>query len=376
MGLFNFDNLPVNTLVGADWKTFSKVSRGEEIGRTCRSKYLLTMYVCAIMNPFYKINEAKYSSLMKKLASGRLSERSMESPVFIIGHWRSGTTFVHNVLSKDPQFGYCTTYETVFPHLMLWGRPFFRWCMKSLMPSSRPADSLELNPDQPQEEEFALANLTPCSYYHFWSFPKNIPEFREKYLLMRGLSSEEKEEFSRNVHKIMELAMYTAPERARRFLSKNPPHTARVRELLEIYPDAKFIYLVRNPYTVFKSTMNFIGNTLRTTALQELSKEELEKQILITYKDMYDKYETDKSLVPQGNLIEVRFEDFEKDPIAEAGRIYSVLGLGDFASACPLMESYIAGKRGFHKNKYVYDAHTMAVVDENWHEAVAKWGYK
>ena len=44
--------------------------------------------------------------------------------VFILGHWRSGTRssiHVHNVFSCDKHFGYNTTYQTVFPHLMMWG---------------------------------------------------------------------------------------------------------------------------------------------------------------------------------------------------------------------------------------------------------------
>ena len=238
MGLFNFENLPVNTLVGTSLDIFNKVTYGgSEVDKKYKGKYRLSKFVSAILTPMYKLNDRKAAKL--------LPAEGVKDPVFIIGHWRSGTTFIHNVLSKDPHFGYCSTYQTVFPHLMLYGRPFFRWCMKAVMPESRPTDSLELNPDQPQEEEFAFTNMTPYSYYHFWMFPRHIAEYRRRYLLMQDLKDEELNEFKRCQKSMIDTALHVSGKK--QFLSKNPPHTGRVKELLELYPDAKFIYMVRNP---------------------------------------------------------------------------------------------------------------------------------
>ena len=162
----------------------------------------------------------------------------------------------------------------------------------------------------------------------------------------------------------------------KQFLSKNPPHTGRVRELLELYPNAKFIYMMRNPYTVYKSTMSFVKNTIKTLQLQDIDESELERQIVETYTELYDKYESDKKLIPEGNLIEVRFEDFEHDPLAKAEEIYDHLKLGDFQAVRPLMAAYVGEKKGFKKNKYQYDEHTVSTVNEHWHKAVEQWGYE
>lgn len=366
MGLFNFENLPVNTLVGSSLDTFNKVTYGgSEVDKKFKGKYRLSKFVSAILTPMYKLNDRKAAKLVP--AEG------VKDPVFIIGHWRSGTTFIHNVLSKDPQFGYCSTYQTVFPHLMLYGRPFFRWCMKAVMPESRPTDSLELNPDQPQEEEFAFTNMTPYSYYHFWMFPRHIAEYRHRYLLMQDLKDEELNEFKHCQKSMIDTALHVSGKK--QFLSKNPPHTGRVKELLELYPNAKFIYMVRNPYTVYKSTMSFIKNTIKTLQLQDIDEMELEKQIVETYVELYDKYEADKKLIPEGHLMEVRFEDFEQAPIAKAEEIYAKLGLGDFQAVKPLMAAYTGEKKGFKKNKYQYDEKTVNTVNEHWHKAVEQWGY-
>ena len=242
MGLFNFDNLPVNTLVGADRDTFARAVCGKEIDEEYRRKFALTRCIRRMLDPFYAVNERRYDKIG--------DDGPVRPPVFILGHWRSGTTYMHNIFSCDKAFGCCTTYQTVFPHLMLWGAPFFKRCMSILMPSERPTDSMSLGVDLPQEEEFALSNMTPCSHYHFWMFPRHMAEYRDKYLTFEKATSDEREDFKRALDKMMRIALRTSGRR--RYLSKNPPHTARVGMLLEMYPDAKFIYIVRNPYVVFR----------------------------------------------------------------------------------------------------------------------------
>ena len=165
MGLLEFSKLPVNTLVGADWKTFKEMTARQQIDAKYRNKYHLTKAVCRLLSPLSAIQNKKY----EKLLAGRPLEND---PVFILGHWRSGTTFVHNILAQDKHFGYTTTYQTVFPHLMMFGQPMFKKTMGWLMPDKRPTDNMELAPDLPQEEEFALSNMMPYSYYDFWFFPK------------------------------------------------------------------------------------------------------------------------------------------------------------------------------------------------------------
>ena len=129
MGLLEFNKLPINTLVGADWKTFKAITAGREIDAAYKGKYRLTKAVCRLLSPLASLQDRRYEKL--------LANQPLEhDPVFILGHWRSGTTFVHNVFSCDKHFGYNTTYQTVFPHLMMWGQPFFKKNMSWLMPDN------------------------------------------------------------------------------------------------------------------------------------------------------------------------------------------------------------------------------------------------
>ena len=157
MGLLEFNKLPINTLVGADWKTFNQITKGRDIDPAYRGKYRLTKAVCRLLSTLTSLQESRYKKL--------LADKPLEhDPVFILGHWRSGTTFMHNVFSCDKHFGYNTTYQTVFPHLMMWGQPFFKKNMSWLMPDKRPTDNMELAVDLPQEEEFAYVTFDDGLY--------------------------------------------------------------------------------------------------------------------------------------------------------------------------------------------------------------------
>ena len=367
MGLLEFSKLPINTLVGADWKTFKAITAGREIDPPYRQKYLLTKAVCRLLSPLASLQDKRYHKL--------LQDKPLEhDPVFILGHWRSGTTYMHNVFSCDKHFGYNTTYQTVFPHLMMWGQPFFKKNMSWLMPDKRPTDNMELTVDLPQEEEFALSNMMPYTYYNFWFLPKYQQEYAEKYLLFNDIRPEELKVFEDVFTKLIKISLWNT--HGTQFLSKNPPHTGRVRELVKMFPNAKFIYLIRNPYTVFESTRSFFLNTIKPLKLQDISDKELEANILSIYAKLYHKYEADKHCIPAGNLVEVKFEDFEADAAAMTEHIYHTLGLPGYEEARPAIEKYIGGKKGYKKNKYKYDDRTVHLVQENWDFALEQWKYE
>lgn len=367
MGLLEFNKLPINTLVGADWNTFKAITAGRDIDPAYRGKYRLTKLVCRLLSTLAPIQDRRY----EKLLAGKPLEND---PVFILGHWRSGTTFMHNVFSCDKHFGYNTTYQTVFPHLMMWGQPFFKKNMSWLMPDKRPTDNMELAVDLPQEEEFALANMMPYTYYNFWFLPKYMQEYADKYLLFDGIMPEELKVFEETFVKLIKISLWNT--HGTQFLSKNPPHTGRVKELVKMFPHAKFIYLMRNPYTVFESTRSFFTNTIQPLKLEDISPDTLEENILSIYAKLYHKYEADKQSIPEGNLIEVKFEDYEKDAFGMTQHIYQQLNLPGWNESREAIEAYVGKKKGYKKNKYKYDDRTVKLVQEHWDFALKDWQYE
>ena len=56
----------------------------------------------------------------KLLSMERLKSTAMDqAPIFIIGHWRSGTTYLHNLLCQDRTLGHMDMLQAVAPEMML-----------------------------------------------------------------------------------------------------------------------------------------------------------------------------------------------------------------------------------------------------------------
>ena len=121
---------------------------------------------------------------------------------------------------------------------MMWGQPFFKKNMSWLMPDKRPTDNMELAVDLPQEEEFALSNMMPYTYYNFWFLPKYQQEYADKYLLFDDITDKELKVFEEVFTKLMTSISFVEHQ-GTQFLSKNPPHTGRVKELVKMFPNAK-----------------------------------------------------------------------------------------------------------------------------------------
>lgn len=387
MGLFNFDTLPVNTLVGADWKTFKSITEGRYVAPDKKAKILLIKSICRLLSPLAVLQENKYKKL--------LADKPLENdPLFILGHWRSGTTFVHNIFAQDKHFGYTTTYQTVFPHYIMAMQGLLKPIMKLVMPSRRPTDNMELSPDLPQEEEFALAGMTPYNYYNFWFFPDNMQEYCDRFLTFRDITDEELQEFKTNFEKLVKLSLWNTG--GTQYLSKNPSHTSRIRALSELFPRARYIYLMRNPYTVFESTRSFFINTIKPLQFHTITDEEMEQNILRNYMELYHAYKEQKKTLTaspvhsQGGaneavvspspwerlFYEVRFEDIEKDALAITEDIYKKLDIPGWDEAKPAIEKYILSKKNHKKNKYQYAPRTIELVNEHWGEVLDEWGYE
>lgn len=106
-----------------------------------------------------------------------------DDPIFIIGHPRTGTTLVHNLLCSDEEsFFFCTTFCAGFPSSFLWFEGIGKYLFSTVIEKTRPMDSMPLHFDLPQEDECATNILSGGkSYYMPLWFMRQEPHFR-RYL--------------------------------------------------------------------------------------------------------------------------------------------------------------------------------------------------
>src|SRR5262249_10887562 len=137
------------------------------------------LYIAAIVTVVSSLHTAL--RLLQEAWYGDLVSRTpiRHAPVFILGHWRTGTTLLHEFLILDERHTFPNTYECLDPnHFLLTERFFTRW-LGFLMPSRRPMDNMAAGWNRPQEDEFALCMLGQPSPYLTIAFPNRPPQFPE-----------------------------------------------------------------------------------------------------------------------------------------------------------------------------------------------------
>ncbi|MGI9341570.1 MAG: sulfotransferase family protein [Gammaproteobacteria bacterium] len=308
-------------------------------------------------------------------ASRIRNQRVHDAPVFIIGHWRSGTTLLHNLMSQDPQFGCLRMFTAIAPGCSL---ATSRWLPSSLsrvIPRKRPMDNMEWPMDAPQEEEIPLAKITPYSGYQQFLFPGQSFSTFERFVLLNNSPSGARNEVSRCLYRLMQIA--SAHEGGKRLLMKNPVNTARVPLLLELFPNARFIFLHRSPYDVFRSTKNLNRKILELTALQPFTEDTIEANVLAIFPLLLEQYLRDRDRLAPNRLIEVGFAELEAAPNETIEKIYSQLELPDYATARKPIEDYVRTLSRYQKNSYpALTEREKALVDRYWHVAFSEWGYE
>jgi hypothetical protein len=294
-----------------------------------------------------------------------------EAPIFIVGHWRTGTTLLHEYMILDERHNFPTTYECMEPNHFLLTEGFMTRWMRFLAPTHRPMDNMQAGFDRPQEDEFALCMLGQPSPYLRIAFP-NRPEPYPGSLTLAGLSPRVLRSWKYAFLRFLQQVTFKDP---RRLVLKSPPHSCRIKVLLEMFPDARFLHIVRDPYVVFSSTMNLWKSMYRTHGLQTPTFEGLEEQVLSTFQTLYQKLEEGSRLVPPGHFYELRYEDLVRNPIEEMRKVYEHLGLGGFDRFQPRLEAYLANNKDYQTNRYDLAPQTRGKISERWGDVIRKYGY-
>ena len=313
--------------------------------------------------------------LLERLIFGRRIARTQihPAPIFILGHWRSGTTLLHELLACDPRLGYPNTYQCLAPHHFLltssWAPRWLNW----LLPQRRPMDNMGVDWQKPQEDEFALCLLGQPSPLAHIAFPNRLGP-NDPSLRVETLPATARRRWQAVVLRF--LRRLTLAHSGKPLVLKSPPHTCRIPLLLEIFPEARFIHIVRNPYAIYPSTLKLWRTLYAHHSLQSPNWRDLQPRILDTFVTMFERFEADKKLIPPGRLYEIRFEDLLADPASQLAKIYQDLDLGDFEPVREPMTAYLAGVRDFAANEFMLTREEEQLISSRWGDVIERYGYE
>jgi len=310
----------------------------------------------------------------------RVAAETIPPPIFIVGHWRSGTTFLHELLATDISL-VTPTYLECFAtdHFLQWGGLLRH--IEPLAPKKRPMDDVDVGFDRPQEDEFGLLATGAPSPYEFMLFPRDYPD-RVPHL---DIAAEPASAIARWQHAMRTIMQRVVFARRRagglpdggRMLLKSPTHTARIGVLREMFPDAKFVHVVRSPFDLFRSSVRLWSEMADSQGLQKPRfgerDEALTPFINATARQLYGRFDEEVAAVPATDWAEVRYEDLVADPVGCVTAVRTKLGMSPPDRAA--LEAHLGSVRGHRRNPHRLDDDTATMIRREWQWYFDRFGY-
>ncbi|MBY0400199.1 sulfotransferase [Myxococcota bacterium] len=296
---------------------------------------------------------------LDRVLFGRFARIAVSRPVVIIGHSRSGTTLMHELLAADEQFSWFMTYELILPALVqkklvrLLGRfdrehrggRFERrlraWQDRAFAAGRQmhPMDLLG-----PEEDEFVLAPT-------FYSGTVGVvfPNLED----LQPYSRFDERLDARTRRRVM--AFYRACVQrqlslngpAKTHLSKNPMFSNKVRSLIEAFPDARFVVMVRNPYETIPSIQKMM---LRNYKASGTDRAQIDAALAIVWENSIAMYRQPFEVLdahPEVRWTAVPYELLTTDPAAAMRQVYLELGIPIGESSEHAMKAAAAHARAY-----------------------------
>jgi hypothetical protein len=307
-------------------------------------------------------------ALVQRLLYQRKINRSLmpADPLFILGHWRSGTTLLHRLLTLDSRHSFPSTYACFAPSHFLVSEKLLTPLLRLLVPARRPQDNVPVRLQDPQEDEWALCCLGQPSPYLAAAFPNDLPH-AGAYFDFAGISESEAAQWQAAWCHFLKAVQLRTP--GTRLVLKSPLHTARLQMVLSVFPRARFVHVVRDPHEVYVSTVRLWQRLCEDEGLQIPDGHGLEEFVLHSYERMYRSFRKDRHRIPAGHLCQVRYEQLVNDPVTTLQLIYERLDLGDFQRIEPIVKSFAADQSSFQTNQYQPNGRHLARIDR-WYDLI------
>ena len=337
-----------------------------------KGMFMLPLYYLQIIPalPFEFLQFLFYGQRIKKTIISK-------DPVFILGHYRTGTTYLQKLMVSDKQFGYLTNYDALFPNvnLLLGSRmqPVFQ-CLINILKIKNPFfhNSIVQLSDPAEEDDYLMNKASAYSAYWGLVFPERWREWLN--CSPQFMNQKYYDGWRREYLDTLKYATFR--NKGKQLVLKSPPNTERISVLLQMFPKAKFIYIYRNPYHLYYSIRNMWRRAiLKYYSVQKISDAVLEEIIFGHFEYLAEQYEREKDLIPGGNLVEISYEELKADSFSVMQKIYSKINLPGFELASDNLMSKIETEKEYQNFQYQYSDPTFKKIQERWGKYIRQWNY-
>ncbi len=292
-----------------------------------------------------------------------IDDEVIHEPVMILGHGRTGTTILHEVMSTNPQFRIVKRWEAMFPC------PPPEAASYDTDPRIERAHKLitifdRVTPEWKAMHKFGGDLPVECAEYLYACFLSNVFVFSYQIPSYAAYIQEQDVGYTIRWHqRILKLLQWKYKKD--HWLLKNPLWIDHIPRVLEFYPDAKIILTHRDPITVSDSFVNVMGTIFWWRTDDPWGGGMLDDLVMAdgraeTHANLM-RWMEDGTLRP-GYVSNVLYQDFMDDPVETIGRACADLLLPFGEDAADRMRKYLASKPQGKHGKYTYDSAQAAEV--------------
>ena len=294
-----------------------------------------------------------------------------DDPVFIVGHWRTGSTFLHQLMNLDTNLTTPTLFQVAIPDSFLTSHPYYKPILKQVISKKRPMDNVRLGMDEPQEDEYAIFRVTDCSPLEALVFPPAPAYFLLNCNTYLPAGSEVKIWKKNMLHFFKKLHYKTG----KTIVSKNPFNSMRIPELDEMFPRSRFIHIIRHPFHVVPSTIHMWDIVQKQNCLNKNLHRPTIGEVVSVFDSLLNKLENDlQSLSPDRHVL-VRFEDLETKPVHVLEQIYHKFGLPFTVEFREKINYFINEMSGYEKNSFFISPEEGEMIRQRMQNHMDKFGY-
>jgi hypothetical protein len=278
-------------------------------------------------------------------------------------------------LAQDPQLASITNYELFFPFHPPAVRRYLQPVLQRLIDGFGISQfGFNHKPyrlaDPTEDDIYLIYLLSPLSAYWGYLFPA----YAEDWLNGADWQHQagRRREWQRAYHQVLQRIMRRSG--GRRLVLRSPPHTGRVGLLRELFPQARFVFLVREPVATYYATRRLWRKTiLRRYSCQNFPFRKVDRIIFAHYRWLLTSYRAERSHLPPEQLVEIRYEDLQQRPFATLARLYEQWQLPGFAAAAPHLRRRLRQEADYRPTPYDIAPSVARRVQEEWGALVAPW---
>jgi hypothetical protein len=327
-------------------------------------KLLVQLCLCVFLQGSIRREDKFYKEHVR-------SRELKEEPVFITGHWRSGTTYLHYLMALDrDNFAYPTSYQCLFPTIFLtvdehsWRYKLLNRVMGT---RTRHIDNMEFTLTSPQEEEWMYLPEGGFSYiFESLRFPQTSVSNPDE--IIRLSNDELTKEITLRIFRKLTFA------HNKRILSKSPGHFSRIHLLKEIFPGSKFIFLVRNPYDVVISMVHMKSILSKRLSFQKYCPNDIASaaKFLSFY---YDTVKNSLVTLQSHDFIFVKYESLINHPVKYVQEIYDTFNFQYTNKYEKSLLAYLETVKDYKRNQFEIASDVKDTIYRECPQVFHEFGY-